>query len=383
MILGTLSLFELSMHLFTIVFIGFFIIPLYADFFNQDIVFDLKNLTRRNNNRNSNTAPHLRKHRIENPSTKTIPAAKAVHPISPKNSTFKINGDLSLPHRLVRDKFIVQEDVDVLLDLVKAYEEEMKAEQGQKEAYWIEMVGRLQHETCRLEKIDPDQLSDIDRRKLNGLLTFRRVMNQIKSFGEHYYGTSFGFFQITFHRRTFKEPRIEDEYYRDFQRFDQKMFTMMPHIDNRLLTSGKDAVYASLNQKNENAQDRPHIQYTAVLYLHPLDSNGGDLLFVDVPPDKVVLRDVIPDVKECHSQRLSSCEDLMHREATATVVRPAAGKLVMFTSGYENIHGIGLIQGLMRRYNIIFIFSKGDNLAPWEGVRMFNKFYSSNWTCSD
>lgn len=119
----------------------------------------------------------------------------------------------------------------------------------------------------------------------------------------------------------------------------------------------------------------PHIRtdrhYTAVLYLNEID--GGNLAFVDLPqnssirrtyrsledippPSNVETMEFMKKLKENRRRGLGSDENneilvpgndefYITREGIFTVVPPTAGKLAIFTSGAENIHGVTEVLG--------------------------------------
>jgi len=120
----------------------------------------------------------------------------------------------------------------------------------------------------------------------------------------------------------------------------------------------------------------PHIRsdrhYTAVLYLNEVE--GGDLAFVDTPAppneeatesaekSKVnIRREMVSNKgKEVLGPGQVLYDDFyITREGIFTVVPPTAGKLAIFTSGAENIHGVTEVLGAAR-YVIYLWYNRVD-----------------------
>ena len=95
--------------------------------------------------------------------------------------------------------------------------------------------------------------------------------------------------------------------------------------------------------------------YSALLYLDTQGEgfDGSDLEFVDLTQD----------------------EDVMSR----TVVKPSAGRLVLFTGGHENLHGVTRIKrGARRVVAMWFACDEGDSMRDVLGGLLSSKGDSSN-----
>lgn len=91
--------------------------------------------------------------------------------------------------------------------------------------------------------------------------------------------------------------------------------------------------------------------YTAIVYINECD--GADLIFFDYEEGINDPRDCIANEPTCLNEASACCWG----RANKTVIKPTAGKLVVFSSGPENVHGVSkLVRG--PRYSLSLWFTR-------------------------
>ena len=281
--------------------------------------------------------------------------------------------DIDLPHRIIRNQFVSPSVAGTLLDFILSHESEMRRIQKKVGSFSFGVAPILKKLNCDLKarKVEEETPEQIQKREQ--ITTFIDVIESIKSTAEKHFNMTLGYFQITLHKRIMEYSNMYPPFeVVPFHNIPFKKFILPPHVDNSAIYSSDTTVYSVSNSALNS--DFQYTQVTAVLYLHTMENEGGQFMFVNVPESQLKRMEVSPNISfTCKQRSLGDC-NVMHRDAFATIVEPDVGKLVLFTSGPENIHAVTEITGSAKRLNIILLFSRIDNLSPRLWVRDVNTY---------
>lgn len=156
------------------------------------------------------------------------------------------------------------------------------------------------------------------------------------------------------------------------------------HADTCTIQANETHVYCVNLQPDNSNQIVSHRQYSAILYLNSIA--GGDFSFIDLPPEfdhrklfsleppsAEQLRSVHRRLQNANSpgQRKESSspsstdarvsELLNHRIGMYTIVPPSPGRMMAFTSGPENIHGVTELWEDRRRHALSLWLTRADS----------------------
>lgn len=215
----------------------------------------------------------------------------------------------------------------------------------------------------RMKQQQQEQQQHRMSRQLKILIkNFLEVTRKISDYAESFFDTALQVESCVFNIR--KTPGMPQ--YLPFARMNVSRWTHGVHVDQCQL----DFAFTDRVECRESKLFKANRHFTAVLYLHEVE--GGNFAFVDLPrnhsfrsladipaPSNLEIKEAIQRARrrkilasssssdsisnrrlEESSDESQSGEYYLTREGIFTVVPPAPGKLVLFTSGAENMHGV-------------------------------------------
>ena len=248
--------------------------------------------------------------------------------------------------RIVIDQFISRKEVNSLISLLLLRQS----------------IFRMQYNgtfNCGCEQIlyedSPTMNKSTTPHQMKLLKSLLKVTEEVSSYIDRFFNTSVQLQTcLTNVRRAVGYSNIQY-----FRNSNISRWTHGIHSDQCRLQWAKDKIVCDHSD--------PHIRsdrhYTAVLYLNEIE--GGDLAFVDtpVPPNEEATefaeQSKVNIRRELEPDQTLYDDFYITREGVFTVIPPTAGKLAIFTSGAENIHGVTEVLG-DDRYVIYLWYNRVD-----------------------